>query len=740
MAHSSPPSAAPGSSEEGGFQLDWRPAVEGLKRFWYLIPVIGLPLGAAGAYGAWMQIPAPYSTKAELYMRSYDDRIAFKTNEAKASFGTRKQTILKRIRSRDVLTAALRNPAVAETPTLRDLPDPVAYLQQGLNVGSAGTEFITIGLSGEKPADLPVIVNGVVDAFMSEVVTGSMEDRERKLAELRDVFAKADDSLEMKRKQYAQFVEASGSGVASTVMAEQRHAGLQELRTMLRGEIARTDLELIRERAKRSYRDSSETSFDLGEAQLDALVTDSPEYREAQEAVAAKEKYVGSLEKNKGRDSTSPTLAAARAEVESRRARLAALRTELAPRVEERLRGEWEARDEAGDRTLDETIARLESFGASLRQQLEENKVEEQTAGAESVGLRRMEAEMARKEGLVELLATEAERREFEISNATAPISVQEEAIVPRTRDTGKRLKTAVMAGGGGVGLSVALAAALGMLFTNVQRTQDLKSRLSIDLFGTLPLLPRGGAGGAGRAAKWGDALKESVDAARMALLRKLRADGAGTDGGGRVLLVSSAVAAEGKTTLSCHLAASLARTGRRVVLVDADLRRPAVHQVFGCESGPGLADVLRGEADPADVEITVRGSDLRLVPAGRVCETALAGLGTAAIAEYLADLRVRFDIVVVDSPPVLPVADGLILADHVDGVLFAVRRGVTRLRNVAAALARFEATGVTVVGAVAIGMDDETGRYGYAAGRYAYSYAKPPRLANRPAVPASKI
>ncbi|QDT14194.1 polysaccharide biosynthesis tyrosine autokinase [Alienimonas californiensis] len=740
-----PPVSQPVADEH--FQIDWRPAVAGLKRFWYVAVLVGLPLGAGGAYAAWIYIPAPYVASAELYMRSYVDRVAFSTSEQQASFRTRKQTNQKLLRSREVLTAALRNAEVANTPTLQEVPDPVVHLQKHLSVGSPGAEFISVGLSGEHAEDLPVIINGVVDAYMKEVVVGSMDDREGKLANLRQVLATAEDALDLKRKQYQQFVEASQGGVASTIMAEQRHAGLQELRTMLRGEVTRTELELIRERAKQSYRDSVDDEFELGDEQLAALVADLPEYKQAEEVARAAETYVGKLERSKGADSTSPTLATARAEATRRQAELKELQVSLRPHVKEQLKNSWEAQGEAGDQKLSETIAQLESFRNNLRQQLEENQIEERQAGKESVGLRRLEAELLRKEELVNLLATEAERREFEISNATPPIAVQEDAVVPRTRNDGKRIKTAVLVGGGGVGFGMALAAGLGFLFTSVQRTQDLKGNLAIDLFGTLPHLPRGGAGaGAGqRGSDWNEALKESVDAARVVLLRKL-GDGRGQtpesrlDAGGRVVLISSAVASEGKTTLSCHLAASLARTGRRVVLVDADLRRPSTHRVFGCESGPGLSDVLRGEKSAEEVEIPLHGSELRLIPAGDVCDTALAGFGTAAMAECLDDLRARYDIVIVDSPPALPVSDGLMLAEHVDGVMFAVRRGVTRLRNVAAALERFQAVGVPVLGAVAIGMDDEVGRYGYAPGRYPYAKHRQARLLERTPAQAAKI
>src|SRR5262249_1374176 len=119
----------------------------------------------------------------------------------------------------------------------------------------------------------------------------------------------------------------------------------------------------------------------------------------------------------------------------------------------------------------------------------------------------------------------------------------------------------------------------------------------ALPVVGSLPVLPervrRGGARpGNRRDQYWRNLLTESVDSTRTMLLHAASRDGA------QIIMVASALGGEGKTTLASHLVASLARAGRRVLLVDGDLRRPALHKVFNLPAHPGLAELLRGEVD----------------------------------------------------------------------------------------------------------------------------------------------
>src|SRR5262249_39806622 len=143
-----------------------------------------------------------------------------------------------------------------------------------------------------------------------------------------------------------------------------------------------------------------------------------------------------------------------------------------------------------------------------------------------------------------------------------------------------------------------------------------------------------------------------------------------------RTVMVTSATAREGKTSLSCHLAASLARAGLRVLLVDGDMRHPTAHKLFGLPCEPGFSEVLSGQCDlPAAIQATaVRG--LSLLAAGVWDDRTLLELNRGKAAELLGQLGQQYDLVLIDSSPVLPVADALLLGQQVDGVLFSALCG----------------------------------------------------------------
>ena len=209
-------------------------------------------------------------------------------------------------------------------------------------------------------------------------------------------------------------------------------------------------------------------------------------------------------------------------------------------------------------------------------------------------------------------------------------------------------------------------------------------------------------------AARWQGRLIESVDATRAVLLRECRAEGI------RTVMVTSASKGEGKSSLASHLAISLARTGRRTLLVDFDLRRPAVHRMFDVPETPGVCEVLAGESSIDDAARGV-APDLDVMPAGRCGARAFRALGQDVLPELLERLKDDYDFIVIDSAPVLAVADSLLISQHADAVLLSVFRGVSLMPAVRAGFARLESLGVRVLGAVVTGVavDDFAESYG---------------------------
>lgn len=168
-----------------------------------------------------------------------------------------------------------------------------------------------------------------------------------------------------------------------------------------------------------------------------------------------------------------------------------------------------------------------------------------------------------------------------------------------------------------------------------------------------------------------------------------------------RSLVVTSAGAREGKTFVACNLGIALAQAGNRVLLVDADLRRPVLHAWFGVAAHRGLTDALTNP-DPSNEVVVPSGIDkLWLLPAGHLPPNPAELLGSEAFPTLMDQLMRNWDVVVVDSAPVGPVADTLLVANQTSGSLLVVRSGRTRRSALRGALTALSGTGRPVVGVV---------------------------------------
>ena len=206
------------------------------------------------------------------------------------------------------------------------------------------------------------------------------------------------------------------------------------------------------------------------------------------------------------------------------------------------------------------------------------------------------------------------------------------------------------------------------------------------------------------------------AEALRTLLAGLLRHQGEteGAAGRPRVVLVTSSVPREGKSTLVASLARIAAGEGLRVIVIDADLRRPTLHELLGFKPGPGLVEVLRREVTLADAVVKDPRAPMRLLPGSRRLTQPTRILGPDGLGTLLTALKRSFDLVLVDSAPLAAVADPKLLGGLVDTVLFAVRYRDTRREVCATCLKGLEESGATVAGVVLTQVDlrDQARRY----------------------------
>ncbi len=178
-----------------------------------------------------------------------------------------------------------------------------------------------------------------------------------------------------------------------------------------------------------------------------------------------------------------------------------------------------------------------------------------------------------------------------------------------------------------------------------------------------------------------------------------------------KVILVTSPSPAEGKSFVVANLAVTLARLGKKVIAVDADLRRPDLHRLFDIEQENGLADALmEGAIKQRVYETKIDG--LKILPSGKTPVSPLEVMSSVKMQGLLQSLSDQADIVLIDCPPVLPVADASMLASIVDGVILVVRANYTRGHTVREALQHLNQTGTKVIGVVLNAIPSSTGYY----------------------------
>ncbi|SDC39042.1 capsular exopolysaccharide family [Geodermatophilus telluris] len=190
-----------------------------------------------------------------------------------------------------------------------------------------------------------------------------------------------------------------------------------------------------------------------------------------------------------------------------------------------------------------------------------------------------------------------------------------------------------------------------------------------------------------------------------------------------RVILVSSPLAGEGKSTLTVNLALALSETGLSVTLVEADLRRPRAARYLGRVTGVGLTNILSGTADLDDVLQPHGDGRLQVLASGPKAPNPGELLSSEAMSQVLAQLRTRSDVVLVDGPPLLPVADAVGLASRVDGVVICARFGKTPREALESSREVLDRVGASVLGAV-LTMVPPRAR---TTGAYAYGYSDDP-------------
>ncbi|WP_182113263.1 MULTISPECIES: polysaccharide biosynthesis tyrosine autokinase [unclassified Actinotalea] len=269
-----------------------------------------------------------------------------------------------------------------------------------------------------------------------------------------------------------------------------------------------------------------------------------------------------------------------------------------------------------------------------------------------------------------------------------------------------------------GIALGLALSIARQMLDRTVRSLDDLKRATGLPTLATIGAEGRRRRGGAGELL----IVDAEPGSPRAEAYRQLRTNltFSAVTKRMQVVVVTSAVPGDGKTTTACNLAITLAEAGRSVLLVEADMRRPMVAQRLGIEGSAGLTNVLAGAVKVDDVLQPWGQHGLQVLAAGTLPPNPSELLGSDAMRELVTELRGRFETIVVDTPPVLPVTDASVVATHADIVVLVVRYGGTTREQARAAVEGLAAVGAPLAGTILNGAPSAVTAGGYGASAYA--------------------
>lgn len=684
------------------------------KRQWRTAVGFGVPVAVIAVIAAWMAMPAPFTAYALLKIDENAPRLVFSTAEGEDDFFTFRQTQMALVKSRFVLNAALRKPGISDLRMLRGVMHPVEWLQENLKVGSYNSpEILQIALSGEQPEELALLVNAVKDAYLDEVVLADRKKRIGRVAELEQIYNETEEKVRKKEERVEQLARQLGTGDSAALSIKHQMA-LEQI-SLLRREHARVRFALMQEQIRQQNAaelqselsdngqpaTGSVTDPTAGLAVLDDETAVDPRVALAARRIAQLKDLIARYEQ-KVVDPDHPSIQKYRQEL----AELERAAYGTTPGA-------------AGDPVS--RLEMLEKQERALREELDKYSELVDSIGASSFELELMKTEIDQIAKVSDRVGSEMEALRIELKSPTR-VTLLQEADVPRTRDQGRKAKLTAAAGIGSLGLVFLIVAVMEFRTRRITDPRDIAQTLGLELLGALPAMPRPllqfwKTPQDARVNLWNNALVESVDTVRSILMHTEDADAR------KVLMVVSAAPGEGKTTFACQLAGSLARAGRKTVLVDFDLRKPRAHSLLNVPLELGVSELLSDELELETVIHSTGQECLDVIPAGRVNDAALAALARDGAGDLFARLREEYEYVVVDSSPVLYVADGGSVGEHVDGAIIAVRSHLSRLPAVAVACERVERFGIDLLGAVMVGVRSNLSGYGYS---YDYHYGTP--------------
>lgn len=670
--------------------------LEYLRYRWATVVFLGGLLAGVLAFTAYSVIPAKYTTYSIIRVSPQDPRIYYNEDpHGRGDFNSYLKTQAGLLRSHFVLTAALRDPEVAALPMLKEQVDPVRFLEEELQIDfSDGSELIKPKLAGDDPRAITMIVNAIHRAFFTEVVEAERRRKQNRLKQIDDSVASLQRDLEKKlppggagkpADQPAESLPGVGPSVAAAQVARLREK-------LDNAEVRQKQLE---DEKKRLARKRENVAAELPPvppgfvAQLEAdplIVGINRQVGLWQRQLSYLVETSGSRTGPGAKELTQKITEAAQDRERVRKERIEEFQKTQLLEVARKL--------QLDDDKIDAELSALKIVQEKTRGEMKEYETKLASILPDGETLKDFgKVDRKSQSVIIEGLMNQKNLLQLELA-APARVMPIQEAAVPMKREMKKQLlgtAAACLFGFALVGLGVVA------FESRVRRTMSLadvqKTTLG-PIIGAIPAVPSA----TGEPTPELALAEEAIEKTRANLMQQFGKPG------GKVVLVTSAIAGEGRCFLARELALSFARAGGQTLLADFDLRNPTMHEPFDVANESGFCELLTGEADlPTAAKVTPYG--IALVTAGQWSDVVRQYLSTDRVAAVLGELRNRFDFVIVNGHPILAVAETALAGQGADAVVLTVEKYesrlplVTRAQEKIASLAP-EAFGVVVLGA----------------------------------------
>jgi capsular exopolysaccharide synthesis family protein len=678
------------------------------RRRWPAMLGLGLIGAALTAAVAWFVYPPKFSAQALLHIDSHGPR---GSSESEADFLNFQRTQTALLKSPSVLHATLEKPEIAELREVREQSDAVAWLQKELATDTLlGPEIVRLTLTGDHAEDLPVLLNEVVRTYLREYAAKEQARITTRTRQLQDNYRRCAENLRDKRQRMRKREQELGYDDPQTMqvryqMALQQLAGAQNqrLQAQLERQKAQEELITLQNRLK------TPESFPVSAALVEEELQKEPQVKKQLERLALAEEILQRFQSTSNPGAREGLLEGPRAERDAVQHVLETVQQELRPRIEARLRAKALDEARANAAKLEGQIKLYQGQEKTLDgvvkgQELQVENLRAGQGGSQRVpsDLEALRDDVMQTEQVLKKIGDELGTLAAEPPPASR-VNLLEAAEAPISRKLDRQLKVMGAASFGVFGLILVGIALLECQTRRIYAAKDVAEGLGFPVVGTLPTLRAKNRAAAALEAP--PSVVEAVDAVRTVLLHNARREAL------RVVMITSAVGGEGKTSLATQLASSLARAWRKTLLIDCDLRNPRAHAPFDLPQEPGFCEALRGEMEFEEAIRPTRLSRLWVLPGGRCDSHALQALAQDEVRAVFERLKRHYDFIIIDAAPVLPVADSLLIGQHADAVLFAILRDVSRVPAVYAAQQRLSALGIRMLGAVVMG--EKTNTYG---------------------------